>query len=143
MKILVVGGRGAGIVGKAAVKDLATQEDVSQIVIGDLNIKKAETFSTIKKVTVRYIDILDKQALIEMMGSFDVVGNYVYWGYLYQITQAAIEARVSVADLGGMYYGTLKQMQLCASAKEVGITVLSGCGSSPGISMPRERRGFT
>jgi saccharopine dehydrogenase-like NADP-dependent oxidoreductase len=135
MKILILGG--AGIVGRAVVKDLVSQKDVSQVVIADVNIKKAEKFLdklNHKKGSCRYLDISDTKALIELMKGFDVVGNCIYWGYLYPITQAAIAAKVSIADLGGMYYGTLKQMELGPSAENAGITILSGCGSSPGIN---------
>jgi nucleoside-diphosphate-sugar epimerase len=42
VKILVLGG--AGIVGKAITKDLVAQPDVSKVVIGDINVRRAENY---------------------------------------------------------------------------------------------------
>ena len=112
MKILVLGG--SGIVGRAVLKDLESQKDVSKIVIGDLNVAKAEKFLSqlkSKKISFQYVDVSDHKKLVKTMRGFDVVGNCVYYGTLLDITQAAIEAGVHVADLGGMFHMTKKQMK--------------------------------
>lgn len=142
MKILVLGG--SGIVGRAVVKDLAAQKDVSKIVIGDLNVSKAKKFiSQLKsrKVSVQYVDVSDHKKLVRAMKRFDVVGNCVYYGTLLDVTQAAIEAGVHVADLGGMFHMTKKQMKFDGSAKKARVTVLPCCGSGPGLNNVLARYG--
>lgn len=142
MKILVLGG--SGIVGRAVVKDLTEQKDVSQIVIMDLNVAKAKKFvSKLKsrRVSVHSIDVSDHAKLIEAMRGFDAVGNCVYYGTLLEVTQAAIEAKVHVADLGGMFHMTKKQMKLDGPAKKAGITILPCCGSGPGVNNVLARYG--
>ena len=142
IKVLVLGG--SGIVGRAVVKDLAEQSDVSQIVIGDLNVAKAKNFVAQlknRKVSVRSIDVSDYAKLVQTMKEFDVIGNCVYYGSLLEITRAAIEAKVHVADLGGMFHMTKKQMKLDGPAKKAGITVLSSCGSGPGLNNVLARYG--
>jgi saccharopine dehydrogenase (NAD+, L-lysine-forming) len=135
MKILVLGG--SGLVGRAAVKDLAEQEDVSQVVIGDLNVARAEKFLDklkSKKVSVQRVDVSDYQKLVQLMKGFDMVGNCVYYGALQEVTRAAIEANAHVVDPGGMFHGTKRQMELDGPAKEAGVTILPCCGSGPGIN---------
>ncbi len=142
MKILVLGG--SGIVGRAVVKDLAEQRDVSQIVIGDLNVAKAKKFAAqikSRKVSVRSMDVSDYPKLVQTMKGFDAVGNCVYYGTLLEVTHAAIEAKVHVADLGGMFHLTKKQMNLDGPAKKAGITILPCCGSGPGLNNVLARYG--
>ena len=142
MKILVLGG--SGIVGRAVVKDLAAQSDVSRIVIGDVNVSKAKKFIAqlkTKKASVQHIDVSDHEKLVRAMKGFDVVGNCVYYGTLLDITRAAIEAGVHVADLGGMFHMTKKQMKFDGQAKKAGVTVLCCCGSGPGLNNVLARYG--
>jgi len=142
MKILVLGG--SGIVGRAVVKDLAAQKDVSKIVIGDLNVAKAKKYLSqlkSKKVSVQYVDVSDPNKLVKTMRGFDVVGNCVYYGTLLDVTQAAIKAGVHVADLGGMFHMTKKQMKFDGPAKKAGVTVLACCGSGPGLNNVLARYG--
>jgi saccharopine dehydrogenase-like NADP-dependent oxidoreductase len=142
MRILVLGG--SGIVGRAVVKDLAEQKDVAQIVIGDLNVTKAEQLQAqlkSNKVSVRSLDVSDHSKLVETMKGFDVVGNCVYYETLLEVTQAAIEAKVHVADLGGMFHMTKKQMNFDGAAKKAGVTILACCGSGPGLNNVLARYG--
>jgi lysine 6-dehydrogenase len=135
MKILVLGG--SGIVGKAITKDLVNQPDVLKIVIGDLNVKRGERYLNIldsPKASIERIDVTDHDKLVRIMKGFDVIANCVYYNTVIQVTKAAIEAKVHIMDLGGFFYGTMKQMEMDEEAKKVGITMLHGCGSGPGVN---------
>ncbi|OGP96730.1 MAG: hypothetical protein A2157_04465 [Deltaproteobacteria bacterium RBG_16_47_11] len=135
MKILVLGG--SGIVGKAITKDLVSQPDVSQVVIGDLNVKRGEKYLEhlgSAKASVRKVDVNNHQELVKLMKGFDVIANCVYYNTILQVTQAAIEAKVHTVDLGGFFYGTIKQMEMDADLKKAGVTLLHGCGSGPGMN---------
>lgn len=135
MKILVLGG--AGIVGKAITKDLVAQPDVSKVVIGDINVRRAEKYLDhlgSSKASVEKVDVSDMRNLIRTMKDFDVIASCIYYGMIIPMTKAAISAKVHIADLGGFFYGTMKQMELDEEVKRAGITLLHGCGSGPGLN---------
>jgi lysine 6-dehydrogenase len=142
MKILLLGG--AGIVGRAVIKDLVSQDDVSQVIVGDLELERVRKYIQMlntNKVEVKTIDVTDHRALVELMKGCDVVGNSTYWKFCIPVSKAAIEAKVHVVDIGGMFYETQKQMGLDEEAKKANITMLSGCGSGPGINNVLARYG--
>ena len=142
MKILVLGG--SGIVGKAITKDLVAQPDVSEIVIGDLNVKRGEKYLErlgSPKASVKKVDVNHHEELVKQMKGFDVIANCVYYNTILQVTQAAIEAKVHVVDLGGFFHGTIKQMEKDEDLKKAGITLLHGCGSGPGMNNVLARYG--
>lgn len=135
MKILVLGG--AGIVGKAVAKDLVEQSDVSEVVLGDTNVRRAQKYVDMlgsPKATAQFVDASDYNNLVKIMKEFDVVANSVYYGLVIPITKAAVEAKTHCIDLGGFWYGTQKQMEMSAEIEKAGITVLHGCGSGPGLN---------
>src|SRR4030067_1664383 len=80
------------------------------------------------------VDVNKHAELVKLMKGFDVVANAVYYETVLQVTRSAIEAKVHVVDLGGFFYGTMKQMELDGELKKSGITLLHGCGSSPGFT---------
>lgn len=142
MKVLLLGG--SGIVGRAVIKELVCQDDVRQVVVGDLEVKRVKEYIQMlktKKVVVKKVDVTDHRALVELMKGCDVVGNSTYWKFCIPITKAAIEAKTHVVDLGGMFYETQKQMALDGAAKKANITILPGCGSGPGINNVLARYG--
>jgi lysine 6-dehydrogenase len=135
MKVLVLGG--AGIVGRAITKDLVAQTDVEQVMIGDLNVSKAERYLQLlnsTKASVEKLDVSDHERLVAVMRDFDVIANCVYYDTIIPVTKAAIEAKTHIVDLGGFFYGTQKQMEMDGAAREAGITLLHGCGSGPGLT---------
>jgi lysine 6-dehydrogenase len=135
MKILVLGG--SGIVGRAITKDLVNQSDVSKVVMGDLNIKRGEKFLQLlgsPKASVERIDVTDHDNLVKTMKGYDVIANCVYYNTILQVSKAAIEAKAHIVDLGGFFYGTIKQMEMDEEIKKAGITLLHGCGSGPGVN---------
>jgi lysine 6-dehydrogenase len=142
MKILVLGG--AGIVGKAITKDLVAQPDVTQVVIGDLNVKRAEDYLKklgSAKASVERMDVKEHDQLVSKMKGFDVIANCVYYNMILPVTKAALEAKVHIVDLGGFFYGTIKQMEWDEDAKRADITLLHGCGSGPGVNNVLARYG--
>src|SRR5262249_44610179 len=49
------------------------------------------------------------------------------------VTRAAINARVSYLDLGGLH-NTPRQLQLDEEARRAGVTICLGCGATPGVT---------
>lgn len=135
MKILVLGG--AGAMGTVTVRDLAESPDVSKVLVGDVSIERANQLKSLvgsEKVSVRLVDVSNSAGLVEAMKEADVVVNATPYHLNVQIMKAAMKAGKSLTDLGGVYYTTLKQLELNGIAKEAGITVVLGCGLAPGIT---------
>jgi len=132
-RILVLGG--AGAVGSAAVRDLVKNDDISQIVVGDIAFEKARThFKKLKKVAARRVDVTDFQALVASMKGFDGIVNCTWFEYNMNVTAAAIKAGVNMVDLGGLFHVTRKQLELNQDAVNQEVTVVPGCGGDTGIT---------
>lgn len=135
MRILVLGG--AGAMGTVTVRDLAESLDVSQIVIGDVSVEKANCVKNAivsKKITVRHLDVSNQTDTVEAMKEADAVANALPYQFNIQAMEAAMKAGVSLADLGGVYHTTLEQLKLDEEVKKTGITILLGGGLAPGIA---------
>jgi len=135
MRILVLGG--AGAMGMVAVRDLAESPEVSEVIIGDANVEKAKEvaeWTGTEKVSVKKVDISNFESLTSVMKEVDTVANAAPYHLNLTVTKAAIYARKNLTDLGGVYYMTLKQLELNNEAKNADITVVLGCGLAPGVA---------
>ncbi|MFQ6074144.1 MAG: saccharopine dehydrogenase family protein [Candidatus Bathyarchaeia archaeon] len=135
MKILVLGG--AGAMGMVTSRDLAESPDVSEVIVADVSVERARQIKdwiASEKVSARRVDVSNRAALVEAMKEADAVANATPYHLNIQIMKAAMEAGRNLADLGGVYYTTLKQLELNDEAKEAEITVVLGCGLAPGIT---------
>jgi len=133
MKILVLGG--AGAMGMVTARDLAESTAVSEVIIGDVDTKKAEHVAKwigSKKVSVKKVG--DRASLLKTMKEADAVANATPYHLNLEMTKTAIEAKKDLTDLGGVYHMTLKQLELHDAAVKAGITVALGCGLAPGIA---------
>jgi len=136
MKIFIIGG--AGTVGSVATKIIHSTGLASEIVIGDLNIERAEMLakSLGGNVSAVKLDISDRNSLIEAVKGFDVVlntaGPFYKFGPL--VLDAVIEAGINYVDICDDYDATIKQLELNDKAVSKGVTALIGMGSSPGIA---------
>jgi saccharopine dehydrogenase-like NADP-dependent oxidoreductase len=138
MKILVLG---CGEMGEAAVDDLYKYGNFKEIIIGTRSIEKAkkvmQKLSGKKlKLSPREIDIKNTEELEALMRGTDVVVNCIGPNYKYEVSiaQTAIRARVDLVDINDEYETTFEMLDLDENAKEAGITIVLGLGSSPGIN---------
>lgn len=135
MKIIVLGGGGA--MGMVTVRDLVESPEVSEVIIGEFNLKQAEKvakWTGSRKVSLRKVDITDHKSLVEAVSDVDAVANAAPYHLNLQVTKALIEAGKPLTDLGGVYYMTLEQLKLDEEARKAGVTVVLGCGVAPGIA---------
>ena len=96
MKVLALGG--CGQEGKTTVKDLIKSEEVSSVVIGDINMEGANQFKTelaSEKVSTLQVDVNDHDKLVAAMKEADVVVNFAgpFYKNGVKVIEAAIEAR--------------------------------------------------
>lgn len=123
--------------GEVAVRDLCRSDVVDEVIIGDVDITKAEharsTIASNKIRTVK-VDATDQAKLAEKLSESRVLINAVWYEHNLEVMKAAIQAKVHYNDLGGLFHMTRKQMELNRAAENAGITALLGGGESPGIT---------
>lgn len=132
---------GCGEMGEVAGEDLYRHGNFKEIIIGTRSIEKAKRLSRKLsgrkvKLSVKEIDVDDSQELESLMKSCEVVVNCIGPNYKYEvpIAQAAIKSRVNLIDINDDYQTTFKMLDLDKKAKDAGIIIVLGFGSSPGIN---------
>jgi lysine 6-dehydrogenase len=131
---------GAGRQGTAAAFDLARYGDASDILMADINHEQAQdSASRINHLTgldlVRAVqfDVRSEKTLPSLLHDFDVALSAVPYYFNLAITRAAIQARTSLCDLGGLTAIVKSQLELDSTAREAGISVVPDCGMGPGL----------
>ena len=136
-RIIVLGG--CGVVGTVAVKTLVSVGDFSEIIVGDINLEKAnecveaigdECLSTFK------VDASDPAAIKEAIKGSEIVLNCC--GPFYKlgpiVLKAVIESKIDYIDVCDDYDATQLLLKMDKAAKKADIIALTGMGSSPGVA---------
>ncbi|VUT24138.1 MAG: Saccharopine dehydrogenase [Candidatus Methanolliviera sp. GoM_oil] len=137
MKIVVLGG--CGTVGATAVGDLVSDDTFSEIVVADKNIEKARGLVSkldSDKLSAVFVDVTDAKSLRKVIEGASLVLNVVgpFYRFAEPITNAVIEEGINCVDICDDYDATMKLLEMDEDAREAGITVLTGMGSSPGLA---------
>ena len=131
---------GGGRQGTAAAYDMARFGDAKEVLIADINLEAAQ------KSAVRVNELVGKEIAkaqqvdttnhTQLKGFLSKVDSFLsavpYWHNL-AITQAAIEARACMTDLGGNTDLVREQIKFNSPAKEAGIAIIPDCGQVPGM----------
>ena len=136
-RITVLGGCGA--VGSVAVKTLVALDEFSEIIIGDIDIDKANKLVkeiSSNKVSAIKVDVLNPNSVNEAIKDSDVVLNCTgpFYKFVKPILSAVIEAGINYVDICDDVDVTLEILEMDSAAKEAGISALIGIGSSPGVT---------
>lgn len=142
MKVLILGG--GGMEGRTVARDLANS-GVKKLILADYNLEAADSVAeTLRKecdakVKTVFVDANDYDALVKVIKEADakVAVNMIgpFFKYGVQIAKASIEAKVNHVDIcddsdpANEVLDTLNE-----AAKAAGVTVLVGCGATPGLS---------
>lgn len=140
-KVLVLGGCGA--MGTATTRDLAETSDFDLITVADVNLDAAARLCHELgggRLQPLAVDVTDKAGLVVLFGQYDVVINCTSYKFGLPITEAAIEAKKPLLDLGGLY-NTPKQLEMTDQAEAAGVTIVLGCGATPGVTNLMAKRG--
>ena len=132
MKILVVGG--AGIQGRTALHDLASDDEVKEIICADIQfdgLSKIAGFTNMEKITQVKLDAQNKAGLLDLYKKVDVVIDLLPKEFKTVVYEAALEARMNVVNTNYSY----SPEALDKRAKEAGITIMPECGLDPGIDL--------
>jgi saccharopine dehydrogenase (NAD+, L-lysine-forming) len=140
-KVIVLGGCGA--VGSIAVKTLVAADMFSEIVIGDMNIEKAQSIASelssqgaSTTVSAVKLDASDAASVKNAIEGSDIVLNCVgpFYKTVKNILQTVIESGINYIDICDDVDVTLEILDMDADAKAAGITALIGMGASPGAT---------
>ncbi len=137
MKVLILGGAGSMAMGGASY--LMRYDDVSEIMMTDINLEAVEKVAArlqSPKIKTQYLDALNKEMLIEEAQKYDVVlscvGPFTKFGV--PILEAIIEAGVNYVDVCDDHDAAIELMKLNDKAIEKGVSALICMGTTPGIS---------
>ncbi len=142
MEIIVLGG--AGDMGSRAVEALATSEGVRRVTIADRNVTAAQEIAARlaaakagAQVDVRQIDAHEHEGLVQAMQGYDAAASALgpFHRFEVPLVRAAIAAGVPYASICDEWEpaGTVIE-QFDAAARSKGLTVITGLGTSPGLS---------
>lgn len=131
---------GAGRQGTAAGYDMARWGDARQIRMADLDLavahQSAERINRLvgKEIAAAYqLDVRRPSAVAAFLDGVDAFLSAVPYYYNLVITQAAILARASMADLGGNTQIARQQHTYNEQARQAGISIIPDCGQVPGV----------
>jgi saccharopine dehydrogenase-like NADP-dependent oxidoreductase len=139
MRALVLGG--AGGMGQGVARDLIKQQQVTEVVLGDLYPDPERLGAKLRasdKVNLIKMDVSDHEGMVNTFKATDVVINCAgpFYKTAVPVAKAAVEAKVNYIDICDDYEGTeiLFNSDIDKMAKQAGITVLTGMGSDPGTN---------
>ncbi|MET1179499.1 saccharopine dehydrogenase C-terminal domain-containing protein [Peribacillus simplex] len=135
MKIIVIGG--AGIQALGTIYDLLENDEVTEVMIADILIEKAEERAKQigdPRLTAKQINVLNEEETANVIKGFDVIINSGPAFLCPNVTRAALKAGVNYVDLGAWPKETAEQLELTEEFEANGITAVLGMGSGPGIS---------
>ena len=140
MRIIVFGG--AGDVGSSAVENLVSASGVDHVTIADRSIAAADKLAAELRgrgagVDVKAVDANDHDALVEAMKGYDVAASTLgpFYEFEARLVRAAIEAGVDYASICDEWSAAQALLtELDQPARQAGRIIITGLGTSPGLS---------
>ena len=133
MKIAVIG---AGLMGRAAIFDLARIDDVEKVGIYDIDTELAAqigaTYGNGREVCGG-LDAGDEDAVAAILADYDAAVSCVTYKFNPGLTRAAIKAKCHLVDLGGNNDTVLSQLEMNDEAEKAGVIIVPDCGLAPGM----------
>jgi saccharopine dehydrogenase-like NADP-dependent oxidoreductase len=128
---------GAGMMGCATVYDLGRAKGVTEIVVGDFDLGRAEEVA--KKygggnARAVFVDVRKTDDVARLLAGSEAILNCTQYYWNLEVMKAALEARVNYLDLGGLFYTTRKQLEMDQAFRGIGKLAILGIGSAPGIA---------
>ena len=136
MKVLVVGA--AGSVGRRVAAELAQSDEVEELIVTARDPAGADRVASMlgPGTTGEGLDVHDVDRFISLAGRADVVVCAAGPYYLLETdaVRAAIDAKTHYISLCDDQTEVDAVLALDGEAKDAGVTVVSGCGVSPGLT---------
>lgn len=134
MKIAVLG---AGAMGQVTVRDLVESKAVQEVLIIDLDLKRAEELkSRLKSPKLRAIsgNIKEPAALESELANYSVLINASPYVFNLDVMALALRTKCHYLDLGGLFHTTRKQLELSSEFAAADLSAVLGMGAAPGIT---------
>lgn len=135
MRIVVLGG--AGAMGQVICRDLSMCSPVSNVVIADISIERANLLlKRLPSSRSEFIktDITDQSSLANALKGADAVINSTPYEFNLSVMEAALSAGCHYLDLGGLFHMTRRQLELHNRFKERQLLAVLGMGAAPGMT---------
>jgi len=133
MKIAVIG---AGLMGRAAVFDVARAQGVDEVGVFDIDEQLAKEvankYGDGKAVSAK-LDAGNESQAAAALNGYDAAISCVTYKYNPGLTRAAIAAKCHMVDLGGNNDVVNAQIEMDAEAEKAGVIVVPDCGLAPGM----------
>ena len=133
MKMAVIG---AGMMGQAALHDLAKIEEIDELAVFDLDLARAQEvsrrFSGGRAEAVR-LDAANEAEAVSALHGFNAAVACTTYQHNEGLTRAATRAGCHLVDLGGNNDVVRAQLAMSAEAESAGIIVIPDCGLAPGM----------
>lgn len=143
MKVIALGG--AGDMCSYAVRDLARQDDVAEIMVADYDEDKAAALARElgSKCKSMRLDANNPSELARACEGYDVAMSGIgpFYKYEHKVASGALEAGVDYVSICDDYDAADAVFALDAEARKKKVTILTGLGWTPGISNVMARMG--
>ena len=132
MKILVLG---SGQMGKGTAFDLVRNDTVEQVIVADIDGKRAEavTKELGPKAVAEQIDAKDRGQLETLFSKVDSVVSCISYTVNLLHTEVAIATGTHLCDLGGNLKVVQQQLEINEQAKSADVIIVPDCGLAPGM----------
>jgi lysine 6-dehydrogenase len=133
LRVAVLGA--GGTIAPAIVRDLAESEEISDLLLLDLDEARASPVARDQgggKARPLEVDARDPGVLANALSDADLLVNSASYRVNLEAMRACLRAGCHYLDLGGLYWMTERQLELDAEFRDRDLLALLGMGSSPG-----------
>ena len=127
----------AGLMGRAALYDLARSREASEIIVADFDLPRARQAAREfgnGKARAAFCDVRQTADTVRLLAGSVAVLNCTQYYWNLEVMKAALGAGAHYLDLGGLFYTTRKQLKLNSDFRRAGLLAILGIGSAPGIA---------
>jgi saccharopine dehydrogenase-like NADP-dependent oxidoreductase len=138
MRALLLGATGA--MGRRAAAELARSDEVSFLLLAARDRARVEAlaryFGGDGRIAPTAVDVRNEAALVEAMTASDVTVSCAGPGYLLELpsARAALRAGTPFVSLCNDLSAAEEVLELGEKARGSGVTIVTGCGLSPGLT---------
>lgn len=125
----------AGTIAPAIIRDLGESDEVAGLVLLDLDEARAAAVAeeyAPGRARSRAVDARDHGGFQQALEGVDVLVNSASYRINLEAMRACLDAGTHYLDLGGLYWMTLRQLELDEEFRAAGLLAVLGIGSSPG-----------
>jgi len=134
VKIVVFGG--CGDMGSYVVRDLVAHSE-AEIIIADYRLAAAKKLAEkLDRAKAVFVDATKQESLLDVLAGADAAVGCIgpFYAFAAKMARAAIKAKVPYLDICDDHGPMEELFALEKEAKEAEITIITGLGSSPGLS---------